>query len=164
MTGKAAGFGFTILVAFGLTVGYTGWKVQTSATQSICRYCGRSSLSHSRTISQLDNGKKQAFCCPSCALSAIRGQRSARILEFTDYLSNTSLPPEDAYLVVGSSVNHCFRDRVRTDSYKQPVVMDFDRCAPGVVAFGLNREAEMFVRAHGGRLVRFDELRTAYGQ
>jgi len=163
MTGRAAGFGLTVLVAFGITVGYTGWKMRTSFATSICEHCGRSSASRGRTVGLDFSNEKEVFCCPTCALTAsLQRGRALHILEFTDYYTRTGIAPEEAYLVYGSDVNFCVRDRILTDQYRLPAPIEFDRCAPSIVAFAANEAAESFMREHGGTLLRFDELQAVH--
>lgn len=163
MTEKAAGLGLTVLVAFGITMGYTGWKVRSSFATSICGHCGRPSVSRGRTIGVDIGNAKKAFRCPACALTAgYRRGRALQIVEFTDYNTKQRVSPEEAYLVYGSDVRFCARDQILRDPYGLPAPIEFDGCTPSIVAFAGNEAARNFVREHGGTVFRFHQVQTAH--
>ena len=85
------------------------------------------------------------------------GQR-ARVVELTDYYSDAGIEPQEAFLVVGSAVNHCLRVGPLVDEHKAANRLEFDRCSPSVLAFSSKAEAREFLAKNGGRLSTFEEL------
>lgn len=109
------------------------------------------------------------FCCPACALSARRlGDRNVQITELVDYLTGANLRPSEAYLVQDSDVNLClgicFGICHWSAQSKNPMSVEFDRCAPGALAFHDSTEASDFQSKHGGRVVRFNDLTLTAAQ
>ena len=80
------------------------------------------------------------------------------VVELTDYSTHSALDPDEAFLVVGSGVNHCLRHEPLLDQQRAASRLDFDRCSPSVLAFSSEGEARVFVVNNGGRLSRFEEL------
>ena len=162
MSRKSMGFGLALLIAIGLAVGYTGWKMARSQAEQNCDVCGRPLHAHSRVVG-LVGDQPQTFCCAACALTAHKqtGQ-PVHVVQLTDYDSDQAVAPEEAYLVVGSSVNLCVRRQALLDQVKEASPMEFDRCSPSVLAFGDRLDAEKFIERHDGALMTFDELEAAY--
>ncbi|MCC6389123.1 MAG: nitrous oxide reductase accessory protein NosL [Bryobacterales bacterium] len=153
--------GLAILFAIAALAAYAGWRMR-SANAEGCELCARPLHERSKVIGLLD-GKKKTFCCPACALTAHRQLREkVRILQLTDYATDTPLDPAAAFIVKGSNVNHCLHDHVLLDRDHQPSSMDFDRCSPSLIAFRGERDAAQFIRNHGGRLERFSDVAAAY--
>ncbi len=83
-----------------------------------------------------------------------------RVVELTDYPTHAGIEPDEALLVVGSSVNHCLRAEPLLDQQRAANRLEFDRCSPSVLAFSSEAEARGFMAKSGGRLSRFEELAT----
>ena len=154
MTRTTSVLGLAVLVTVGLVAGYMGWRVYSSSRESTCNVCMRGIHVHTKTVADV-GGRREEFCCPTCALTAARQTGEAvQFVEFTDYITH------GAILVRGSDVNPCIEhehEMVR-DQERLPVPMDFDRCSPSVLAFGDRPTAEEFVRNHGGELLRLEDL------
>ena len=132
---------------------------QSRAAQ-LCDACRRPLHANSATLADL-GGHRQVFCCPACALSArMQGGDRFKIAAFTDYATAKTLTPSSALLVRGSDVNLCARVNPLIDEVKEPHAVHFDRCTPSLIAFGDKAAASRFIEAHGGTLVRLDELLT----
>ena len=102
------------------------------------------------------------FCCPSCALSERQQSGNAvRITAFTDFHSGLTLDPSGAFLVRGSNINPCTGHGAHLGSDKQPLDTHFDRCSPGLIAFGGIRQAQAFALEHGGQIIQFSDLVSA---
>ena len=139
---------------------YLGWRTYTSAEASVCYACNRPLHAVTKTVAELD-GKRELFCCPACALTAAR-QRGDKLkfVELTDYVSHGPLDPAKAFLVRGSNVNPCTQHEAEhmLDQDMQPVPLQFDRCAPSILAFADAQLAEEFATTHGGVLTRVSDL------
>jgi hypothetical protein len=145
-------------------LGYSAWHQSRNPEPEICHACRRPVHVHSRTLADV-NGHRTAFCCPACALSEhTQTGASVRVRELTDYLTGTPLSPKTALLVVGSDVNPCIHSRPVIDQDKRTAPLVEDRCAPSMLAFGNRQDAQTFQRAHGGRIVPFEERAAAYAQ
>ena len=132
------GAAFILAVVLGL--GYAGLRTWRSSEAQLCQVCSRPIHSHTRTIG-LVGSRRESFCCPACALTTHdQSGRAVKIVELTDYATNSALEPGKAYLVRGSDVNTCAQQHGPVDSDKQPTMVHFDRCAPSLLAFA-RREA-----------------------
>ncbi|MCZ2075816.1 MAG: nitrous oxide reductase accessory protein NosL [Bryobacterales bacterium] len=131
-----------------------------SRVAQLCDACRRPLHANSATLAEM-GGRRQVFCCPACALSArTQGSDGFRIAALTDYATGKTLAPEAALLVRGSDVNLCARVRPLIDEVKEPHPVHYDRCTPSLIAFADKTAAARFMEAHGGRVMRFDELFT----
>ncbi|MBI4905729.1 MAG: hypothetical protein HY820_19000 [Acidobacteria bacterium] len=161
MTHKGTLSGLAILVAMAALLGYTAWRLRTSEVP-VCDVCIRPLHARSRVVGLIED-KRQRFCCPACAFTAHRQiGKLVKLLELTDYENDASLKPEGAYLVVGSSVNHCVRERMLLDRDKQSSPLDFDRCSPSMIAFARREAAEGFAGRNRGAIHRFQDVAAAY--
>ena len=142
-----------------------GWRVSLQrANDTMCFACQRPVHSHVKTVATV-GGRRKVFCCPACALSARRqGDKNVQITELVDYLTGAKLRPSEAYLVQNSDVNPCLRHQPLVDQSKNPMSVEFDRCAPSALAFRDSTEASDFQSKHGGRVVRFNELTLTAAQ
>jgi hypothetical protein len=150
------------LVAITVALAYAGWKIRTASESQFCFACSRPIHSQTRTVGLLD-GKREVFCCPTCALTEHRqtGER-VKITELTDFETQARLTPESAVVVSGSDVNCCVQEHVLVDKEDQASPMNFDRCVPSIIAFARRKEAERFQEQHGGTLSSFEALASAY--
>ena len=151
-------------VLAGSALGYAGWRTFRSGGAAECYACKRPIHDHSKAVAFAD-GQSRLFCCPACALSEhAQTGKPITITRLTSFFSGEPLAPENAYVVRGSDVNMCIRDRGHIDSDKQPTALLFDRCAPSLYAFARPDEAAEFARQHGGEVMHFPEAAAAYSK
>ena len=147
----------TLLVAVGGLI-YTAWQWRDASRSESCRVCERHLHDGSQVVA-LQQGRKEAFCCPTCAVTLGRqAGQAVTVVELTDFETGSSISPDKAYVVQGSDINLCLQHPMLTDSQKQPASMQFDRCSPSVLAFSSQEAAEAFRQEHGGRLLSFSAL------
>jgi hypothetical protein len=163
--GRARQFAvFAIVAVVALAVGYGGWRVYLGTQPEQCYACQRPVHAHSRTVA-LAKGSPRLFCCPACALSEQRQEgKAVRVTELTGFMSGAKLSPNDAYVVKGSDVNMCAQAHEMIDADKRPVDVQYDRCAPSLLAFAQEREAIQFSREHGGTVHPFREVAASYAK
>jgi hypothetical protein len=159
---KGTIFGVAVLLAIAVALAYAGWKIRTLSESQFCFACSRPIHAQTRTVGLLE-GKRELFCCPTCALTEHRqtGER-VKITELTDFETQTRLAPESAVVVSDSDVNHCVREHTLMNQKEQASPMAFDRCVPSIIAFAHRKEAERFEKQHGGTLSSFEALASAY--
>ena len=137
---------------------YTAWQWRDDSRPDNCRVCRRHLHAGSQVVA-LQQGRKEAFCCPTCAVTFSRqAGQAVTVVELTDFETGSGIAPAEAYVVQGSDVNLCLQHPMLTDSQKQPASMQFDRCSPSVLAFSSRQAAEAFRQEHGGRLLPFNAL------
>ena len=164
MNRRGAWVSAACLLAVVLGLGYVGWRTWRSSDAQVCQVCSRPIHSHTRTVG-LVGSRRESFCCPACALTAIdQSGRAVKIIELTDYETNYALDPGKAYLVRGSDVNTCAQQHGPVDADKQPTVVHFDRCSPSLLAFTRREAAATFARQHGGDVMTFPELAASYAR
>lgn len=146
-----------LLVAVGGLI-YTAWHWREGSRSESCRVCQRHLHAGSQVVA-LQQGRKEAFCCPTCAVTlGSQAGQAVTVVELTDFETGSSIAPDEAYVVQGSGINLCLQHPMLTDSQKQPASMQFDRCSPSVLAFSSQEAAEAFRQEHGGRLLPFSAL------
>lgn len=146
-----------LLVAVGGLI-YTAWQWREDSRSESCRVCQRHLHAGSQVIA-LQQGRKEAFCCPTCAVTlGSQAGQAVSVVELTDFETGSRIAPDQAYVVQGSDINLCLQHPMLTDSQKQPASMQFDRCSPSVLAFSSQEAAEAFRQEHGGRLLPFSAL------
>lgn len=164
MVQRRAWFAGLVCVLAVLALGYAGWKTFARADADQCYACQRPIHAHSRTVALVD-GHPRFFCCPACALSQHQQMgEPVRITELTSFLTGKTLSPDNAYLVRASDVNMCERTREVLDSDKQPADLQYDRCAPSLLAFAQRSEAVRFAREHGGEVMPFSQAAAAFAK
>ena len=150
-----------VLLALLVGVGgliYTAWQWKEGSRSASCRVCQRHLHAGSQVVA-LQQGRKEAFCCPTCAVTLGRqAGQAVTVVELTDFETGSRIAPDEAYVVQGSDVNLCLQHPMLTDSQKQPASMQFDRCSPSVLAFSSRETAAAFRQEHGGRLLPFSAL------
>ncbi len=153
--------GFVLLaITFGLT--YSGWEIRGSDRSQFCYARGRPVHPQTRTTGLL-GGKKELFCCPTCALTEhLQTGKRVKITELSDFNTRARLAPGNAFIVSRSDVNECVTDHMLISQNMQINSMDFDRCSPSVIAFAHREDAERFEKEHGGALMSFEALAPAY--
>jgi hypothetical protein len=153
-----------VSVLAGSTLGYAGWRTFRSNGTLECYACKRPIHDHSKTVAFAD-GRSRLFCCPACALSEHEQTgKPVTITRLTSFLTGEPLAPENAYVVRGSDVNMCIRDRGIIDADKRPAGLHFDRCEPSLYAFAQLGEASQFARQHGGEVMLFREAEAAFSK
>lgn len=151
-----------IAVAIGL--GYAVRHVFRGAQPEQCSVCRRVVHAQMRTIAMV-NGRPRVFCCPACALSAHEQQgKPIRVTELTGFLTGARIAPNEAFIVRGSNVNMCARTQDLIDADKRPADIRYDRCAPSLLAFSRRRDAAEFARIHGGEVLRFNDIASAFSK
>lgn len=136
----------------------TAWPWGSGSGSDNCRVCQRHLHAGSQVVA-LREGRPEAFCCPTCAVTLGRqAGQAVTVVELTDFETGSGIAPEQACLVQGSDINLCRQHPVLTDAQKQPASMQFDRCSPSVLAFSSQEAAEAFRQEHGGRLLPFSAL------
>ena len=151
-------FGFTVLLLFVLGVGYAGWRVKRNSQAEICQVCNRAIHADMRTVAFV-GGKREVFCCPTCALTAgVQMHAAIRFTQLTDFETGKALRPADAFAVEGSNVVPCVRSHEMLNSDGLPVPKAFDRCSPSIVAFASRASAERFAAENGGEIDTFLHL------
>ena len=154
--------GFLLLVAVGLGLLYAGWRVTQFPESEACNACGRPLHAQSQTLASTD-GAPGVFCCPTCALTLHRQTgREVLVTQLTDFDTGEKIDPDKAVIVLESRVNLCMRMETHMHPDKQPVPLEFDRCAPSMIAFRSRAGAENFARQNGGMVRSFRELAVAY--
>jgi len=149
-----------LLIAAGL--GYGGFRVYRATQPEQCYACTRAIHAHMRTIA-IVNGRTKVFCCPACTLSEHEQEgKPMRVTELTSYLTGEKLTPAEAFIVKGSDVNMCAHTAALVDDEKRPADLHYDRCSPSMLAFKQRSEAVDFVRQHGGQVLPFAEIASAY--
>ena len=84
-----------------------------------------------------------------------------RVTEVTAFLTGAKLSPNSAYVVKGSDVNMCAHTHELIGADKRPADIQYDRCAPSLLAFAQEREAIQFSRRHGGTVLPFRKAAAA---
>ena len=159
MKRKRFSMGVIVLAVVAIALGYAGWKFLTPAA---CQVCLRPLHAATKTVGTVA-GKKELFCCPTCALTAHRQTgKVVDIKKLSNYETGSVLTPEDAYIVEGSSLNLCIQQHVHMGHDKQASQAGFDRCSPSIFTFADKGAAERFQRVHGGNVMRFRALAALY--
>lgn len=148
-------FSTVLICAFG----YGVWRMATHRAEDVCMACQRPAASMTRTTGIVD-GKPEVFCCPACALTETKQSgKKVVITSLTDHETGKPMPPENAFLVKGSDMNHCLRGHdAHVNADKRPMESHFDRCNPSLMAFSSRQAAARFQRVHGGEIITFQQL------
>lgn len=156
--------GVFVAVAIALGLGYVAWSTyRTSATEQ-CYACQRPLHQHMRTTAVV-NGRARVFCCPACALSEHEQEgKPIRITELTDFATGAALAPDNAYIVKGSDVNMCATAHEIVGADKRAAHVQYDRCAPSMLAFGRQSDAVRFAREHGGEVQPFNAIAASFAR
>ena len=150
--------GGVLLLAIAGALAFGGWRIFENQRHSGCAACGRAVDGHSLTIATVD-GEEQRFCCPACALSVERQSGSkVRILSLSNHSGGGSVDPAEAFVVVGSTVNHCLLTKPLVGSQKHLSHLDYDRCSPSAMAFADQKAAQAFAVEFGGKVAAGSEL------
>jgi hypothetical protein len=164
MTRKGTMFGVVVLLAIASALVYAGWTIWTSSSSQVCRVCNRPIHDMTRTVGLMD-GKREVFCCPTCALTEHhQSGEKVKLVEVSDFNTRSPLAPSNATFVAGSDLNCCVEDHVLLGQHEQVSPMEFDRCSPSIFAFAQRKEAETFQKQHGGTILSFEDLVATYQQ
>jgi hypothetical protein len=148
-----------VFVIFALA--YAGWTTVAHADAGQCYACNRPIHAHSKTVALAD-GRSRLFCCPACALSQHQQVgKPIHVTQLTSFLTGKALSPDNAYVVKGSDVNMCERNKELLGPDKQTADLHYDRCAPSLLAFAQRHEAAQFTRQHGGEIMPFSQAAAA---
>lgn len=116
------------------------------AKDAACKYCGmkRSRYPHSWGVIIYSDGSEEEVCSVHCAAidMAIHTVKQVSQITFADYFTHKQIPAETAFWVIGG-------DRVGVMT------------ARGKWAFKTEKDADRFIKAHGGKLVDFNEIMKA---
>ncbi len=148
-----------VVMLVGLVVGaYYGGKRWVASSSPICKFCQRQIHQNMRVVAT-SGGKRIEACCLRCVLTGEQqGVAVKRLVTVTDYISTQTLDPERAHYVEGSDAAPCAAAPVKRGEPEEPFIRAFDRCLPSVVAFRSRQDADRFSVAHGGRVVRLEDL------
>lgn len=162
MTGKRF-FALLAFAAVAAVLVYAG-RERYRDSGAVCYACRRSVHANTRTIA-IDNGHRRTFCCPACALSEHEQEgQPVRITELTGFLTGEKLSPGDAFIVKGSNWNVCAHNETLLDENKHSADLRFDRCVPSMLAFRKQADAIAFAREHGGEVMPFTRMASAYAR
>ena len=150
-----------LVTAVVAALGYAGFKTYRDSQADSCYACQRPIHAHMRTVA-ISHGKPRVFCCPACALAEREQEgKPIRVTELTDFQTGAKLSPAEAFVVKGSDVNMCARTHELMDTDKRAASVEYDRCAPSLLAFGNQNDAAQFARAHGGDVLKFSAVVAA---
>jgi hypothetical protein len=162
--GRRGWFSALVVVILAVALGYAGLKAFRASSAEECYACRRLIHAHSRTVA-LANGHARLFCCPACALSEHEQEgKPVKVTQLMSFLTGATLSPDGAYMVKGSDVNLCATKHRIITADKRPADVHYDRCAPSLLAFARRSEAVEFVREHGGEVLPFKEVATAFAK
>jgi hypothetical protein len=128
---------------------------------AVCDVCRRDECAALAFRIEYADGGAQETCCPRCGSHAVAesgGRRVARLLA-RDFATGHSIDARTARYVEGSDLEHCAAARESRSSSDCCRVLEYDRCLPSLVAFATDEQAAGFVKQHGGRPRRFEDLR-----
>ena len=150
-----------LLVAVLATAGF--WIVQQTKPR-VCMICERAIHPHSSAVVVIDK-KSVRVCCIRCGITHnFQIGKPGQVVAVTEYVSDRSIQPADAFYVEGSQVSMCDpHEGALLDETKHSYPRIFDRCEPSTYAFAKREDAEQFVRTNGGKLLSWEELRKEIG-
>jgi len=125
-----------------------------------CPLCDRDVHEH-MAVKITHNSIPLKTCCMSCALTYRNQEKNVKIVSATDFQTNATLVPENAFYVVDSDVKPCTHDpRVQKVLREQHETFYacYDRCEPSILAFSKQQDAEAFQQEHAGHVEQFSGL------
>jgi hypothetical protein len=88
-----------------------------------------------------------------------QGRDDVVLVEVADFRTSKLMDATQAFYVEDSSVNMCYLDtRVHRHIEGTESTLAWDRCLPGLLAFGSREDAEEFRREKGGFLKTYLQL------
>jgi hypothetical protein len=103
-----------------------------------CAMCGKSTQNSRAFIVYLANGNQRRTCCAHCGLMHFATSKDAAHAMATDFLHNQIISADKAIYLSGAEISDC--------------------CVPSILAFGSQREAELFQTGFGGKLSGLDGI------
>lgn len=139
------------------------WLLQETQPK-VCMICERSIHAHSSAVVVIDK-KRVTVCCIRCGITHnFQIGKPGKVVAVTEFLSDRSIQPKDAFYVEGSQVSMCDpHEGALLDQTKHAYTRIFDRCEPSTYAFAKREDADGFVRANGGKLLTWEELQKEAG-
>lgn len=132
------------------------------STDGKCKLCSEEIHAGMRYTIVLADGGKIKTCCPTCGLHLQIHEPDKVASAFaTDYDTGKTIEAVQAFYVEGSDVHHCDPQRTMRNETGGIYSMDWHRCDPSLVAFGLRDAAAVFQTRHGGRVLSFAEAKDA---
>lgn len=110
--------------------------VTTSHPEGKCFQCGAPVNERAPFVIQLQDGSQRRACCPHCGLMALSHPKVTTALA-SDYLYGRMVNVRQATYLFGSSVDLC--------------------CAPSVLCFANEADAQRFQLGFGGQLYRLEQ-------
>jgi hypothetical protein len=125
-----------------------------------CQICERPIHAETYFRIQQADGKSLDVCCPRCGLRYLQNHpKIARSLSVIDFETRTFIPAEDATYVEDSDLHLCSPESTRREITGAEYEKVWDRCLPSLMAFQDRSNAEAFRSSHGGRIIRYSQLR-----
>ncbi|HNB51172.1 MAG TPA: DeoR family transcriptional regulator [Anaerolineales bacterium] len=105
-----------------------------------CAMCRKPVSARTAYFLILADGEQKQACCPHCGLMMQMQMQKEHVWQpmATDFLHGHILSANQAFFVIGSELTIC--------------------CAPSVLTFGVEREAEKFVVGFGGKVAKMNEV------
>jgi copper chaperone NosL len=137
----------TVILALIIYVG-TAFGQQDIVNHPICSYCGmdRMRYAHSRVFIEFDDGSTFGACSLHCAAIdlAVHMDKTPKMIWVGDYGTKDLIDAEKAFWVIGGDKMGVMTRRAKW-------------------AFEKREGAEAFVKAHGGKIVTFEEaIKASY--
>jgi hypothetical protein len=132
---------------------------------AVCDVCRRDECAALAFRIEYADGGSQETCCPRCGSHAVAeaGERHVARLLARDFATGHIIDARTARYVEGSDLEHCAAARESRSASDCCRVLEYDRCLPSLVAFATDEQAAGFLKQHGGRLRRFEDLRFGEG-
>jgi len=151
-----------VLAAAAAVIGYAGWHMLRVEQASVCAACARPLHLQTQVDAQAD-GEAVHFCCLACAFrDQEQTGRETEVIRLHDHATGEPLEPEEAVLVAGSRVNYCMRHQPLLGEHKETSRLEYDRCAPSILAFRSRAAARAFADANGGAVMSFEQVRRSF--
>jgi hypothetical protein len=125
-----------------------------------CPLCERD-VHQGMQVSIKHNSIPMQTCCMACALTYQAQTKNVEIIAATDFLTNTKVDPGTAFYVIGSDISPCMQDSKVQKFVREPhsaLHACYDRCEPGILGFRNKKDAQEFLRNHGGSIYQFNQL------
>jgi hypothetical protein len=164
MSRKTKALSFLLSGLFLAAIAAGGFWLLQETKPKVCMICQRSIHAHSSAVVVIDK-KRVTVCCIRCGITHnFQVGKPGEVVAVTEFLSDRSIEPKDGFYVEGSQVSMCDpHEGALLDQTKHPYTRIFDRCEPSTYAFAKREDAEGFVRANGGKLLTWEELKKEAG-
>ena len=143
-----------------LAIALLGLSLTACRAHASCDVCGRDECTALAFRVEYADGGTQTTCCPRCGSHAVAESHGREVtrLRARDFATGHEIDAKTATYVSGSDVEHCMAPKEQPSTQSCCRVLTYDRCLPSLIAFGSTADAEKFVDAHGGTLMRFEDL------